>query len=155
MLKEQQRKKKEEEEKKNFENEKIKEEEIITNNNNNEQNEEETKKEEEEEIIFDLLIDLEDLGKLKNESSLDKSVFDKNDNRETLRIIMSYVLHNMDTVKYDSSNLVAIEILKNYSIKFSDYEKLDIIIPYFIANLNRKNTLCVITTINYLFELFY
>ena len=155
MLKEQQRKKKEEEEKKNFENEKIKEEEIITNNNNIEQNEEETKKEEEEEIIFDLLIDLEDLGKLKNESSLDKSVFDKNDNRETLRIIMSYVLHNMDTVKYDSSNLVAIEILKNYSIKFSDYEKLDIIIPYFIANLNRKNTLCVITTINYLFELFY
>ena len=46
-------------------------------------------------------------------------------------------------------------MLKLFGEKYSDYDKLDIIIPYFIENLNRSNTLNILTTIDYLFDLFY
>ena len=46
-------------------------------------------------------------------------------------------------------------MLKYISFKFLDFEKIDIIIPYFIENLRRKNILNKITTIEYLFDILY
>ena len=137
---------------------KVEKEEIKTKNEETKGNikfEKEKKKEEYDEIIFDLIIDNEDFTKLKNESSLDPSEFNKNDNKETVRIFLDYILQNIDSVKYDSTNLVGMEMLKHFSFKLSDFEKLDLIIPYFVENLSRKNILNKITTIEYLFDILY
>ena len=115
----------------------------------------EDKKEENDELLFDLILDFDNLNNLKNEEEIDPSIFDKNLNKETARIFMDYLLQNLDSVKYDSSNLVALEMIKNFSMKFPDFFKIDIIIPYFVENLKRMNNLNNLTTINYLFELFY
>ena len=128
---------------------------IDINNKDNDEENIEIKKEKYEEIIFDLIINNDDLSKLKNETLLDPSIFNKNNNQDTIKIFMDYILQNIDSVKYDSSNLVGMEMLKHMSFKFSDYEKLDIIIPYFIENLYRENILNKITTIQYLFDVLY
>ena len=113
------------------------------------------KKKEIDELIFDLIIDNADFTKLKNESSLDPLIIKKNDNHKTIRIFMDYILQNIGSVKFDSTNLVGMEMLKHISFKLSDFEKLDIIIPYFVDNLKRSNILNKITTIQYLFDILY
>ena len=135
------------------------EENIIKNDKISEMNKEEKKDDIKkiinDEVIFDLIIDNEDTTKLKNESSIDPSIFNKNNNKETIRIFADYILQNLDSVKYDSTNRVGLEMLKYISFKFSDFEKIDIIIPYFIENLRRKNILNKITTIEYIFDILY
>ena len=46
-------------------------------------------------------------------------------------------------------------MIKNFGMKFPDFFKLDIIIPYFVENLKRKNNLIKLQTVDYIFELFY
>ena len=133
---------------------------VIINNKIEEIKKEEEKKEEvkniiNEEIIFDLIIDNEDTTKLKNESLIDPLIFTKNNNKDTIRIFADYILQNIDSVKYDSTNRVGLEMLKYISFKFLDFEKIDIIIPYFIENLKRNNILNKITTIKYIFDILY
>ena len=111
--------------------------------------------EENNEILFDIIFDFENLNNLKNEDKLDPLIFDKNNNKETAKIFLDYLLQNLDSVKYDSSNLVALEMIKHFGMKFPDFFKLDIIIPYFVENLKRENNLIKLQTVNYIFELFY
>ena len=61
----------------------------------------------------------------------------------------------MQNTKYDSSNLVALEMVKCLSNKLDDITKLKLIIPYFVENLKRENYTTKIISLNYLFEIFY
>ena len=61
----------------------------------------------------------------------------------------------MQNTKYDSSNLVALEMVKCLSYKLDDITKLKLIIPYFVENLKRENFTTKIVSLNYLFEIFY
>ena len=61
----------------------------------------------------------------------------------------------MDNAKYDSSILVAMEMLMNFSKFIDDISKLKIIIPYFMNNLRKKNYTIKIASLNNVFELFY
>ena len=102
-----------------------------------------------------MIFDFENLNNLKNENKIDPLIFDKNNNKETAKIFLDYLLQNLDSVKYDSSNLVAMEMIKHFGMKFPDFFKLDIIIPYFVENLKRENNLIKLQTVDYIFELFY
>jgi len=85
----------------------------------------------------------------------DKDIFDKNNNRDCLLIIINYLVKNMKYVQYETSNLAAMEMVKNLSSKLPDIFKLKNIIPYFVDNLGRKNFTTKLTSLNYIFEILY
>ena len=85
----------------------------------------------------------------------DKDIFDKNNNRDCLLIIINYLVKNMKYVQYETSNLAAMEMVKNLSSKLPDIFKLKNIIPYFVDNLDRKNFTTKLTSLNYIFEILY
>ena len=85
----------------------------------------------------------------------DKDIYDKKDNRDCLLIIINYLVKNMKYVQYESSNLAAMEMVKNLSSKLPDIFKLKNIIPYFVDNLGRKNFTTKLTSLNYIFEILY
>ena len=66
-----------------------------------------------------------------------KEKYDKNNNRDCALIIIYFLLQNMQNTIYDSSNLVALEIVKCLSYELDDITKLKLIIPYFVENLKR------------------
>ena len=102
------------------------------------------------------------LNALNNDggNSIDKgesgeNIFEKNNNKDCLLIVINYLVKNMKNVKYETSNLVAMEMVKNLSSKMDDISKLKIIIPYFVDNIKRKSFTTKLTSLNYLFEILY
>ena len=102
-------------------------------------------------LFFDV-----DSGNIKEkEMAILKEKYDKNNNKDCVFIILNYLVQNMQNTKYDSTNLVALEMVKCLSYKLDDITKLKLIIPYFVENLKRENYTTKIVSLNYLFEIFY
>ena len=102
-------------------------------------------------LFFDI-----DSGNIKEKEMNDlKNLYDKNHNFECVYIIINFLIQNLQNTKYDSSNLVALEMLKYLSYKLDDITKLKLIIPYFVENLKRENYTTKVVTLNFLLEIFY
>ena len=84
-----------------------------------------------------------------------KILFEKNDNKGCVLILINYLVKNMKNVKYETSNIAAMEMVKNLSSKLPDIFKLKNIIPYFVDNLARKSYTTKLTSLNYIFEILY
>ena len=84
-----------------------------------------------------------------------KEKYDKNHNFECVYIILNFLIQNLQNTKYDSTNLVALEMVKYLSFKLNDITKLKLIIPYFVENLKRENHTTKIVSLNFLIEIFY
>ena len=84
-----------------------------------------------------------------------KEKYDKNNNRDCVFIIINLLLQNMQYTKYDSTNLVALEMVKELSYKLDDITKLKLIIPYFVDNLRRESYTTKLVSLNFLFEVLY
>ena len=85
----------------------------------------------------------------------DENIFKEKNNEECVFIIINYLLQNMQNTKYETSNYVAMEMLKNFCIKLPDIMKLQLIIPYFISNIRRSCYTTKLTSLNYIFEILY
>ena len=95
---------------------------------------------------------------LTNELTIKKNelnIFEKNNNKDCILIIINYLVKNMKNVKYESSNLAAMEMVKNLSSKLPDIFNLKNIIPYFVDNLERKSFTTKLISVNYIFEILY
>ena len=104
---------------------------------------------------YKLLFDA-DSGNINEKGIIEiKEKYDKNNNKDCAFIIIIFLLQNMQNTKYDSTNLVALEMVKCLSYKLDDITKLKLIIPYFVENLKRENYTTKIVSLNYLFEIFY
>lgn len=108
---------------------------------------------EENKFILNILNNDEEQNIIINEYGED--IFEKNNNKDCLLIIINYLVKNMKNVKYETSNLVAMEMVKNLSSKMDDISRLKIIIPYFVDNIERKSFTTKLTSLNYLFEILY
>ena len=108
-----------------------------------------------EENKFILNIINNDGGNNDEKGESGENIFEKNNNKDCLLIVINYLVKNMKNVKYETSNLVAMEMVKNLSSKMDDISKLKIIIPYFVDNIKRKSFTTKLTSINYLFEILY
>ena len=84
-----------------------------------------------------------------------KKLFLEKNNQDCVYIIINYLLQAMQNTKYDSSVLVAMEMIFNLIKSIDDVMKLHLIIPYFMNNLRKKNYLLKISSLNYIFEIFY
>ena len=90
-------------------------------------------------------------GKI-NEKYLKKC--DNIENKSCIYLIIDYILEAIQYTKYDTTNLLALEMLYILSKKIPDVAKLQLILPYFISNLKRKKYIIQLTSINYLFDIF-
>ncbi len=81
--------------------------------------------------------------------------YDKNNNKDCVYILINFLLQNMQYTKYDSTNLVALEMVKNLSFKLNDITKLKLIVPYFVENLKRESYTTKLVSLNFLFEVLY
>ena len=90
----------------------------------------------------------------KNDSNDNDPEKNKN-NKDCVLIIINYLVKNMKNVKYESSNLAAMEMVKNLSSKLPDIFNLKNIIPYFVDNLERKSFTTKLISVNYIFEILY
>ena len=93
-------------------------------------------------------------GKIISELLENKNIFKENDNEKCVFIIIDYLLQAMEYSKYDSSILLAMEMVRNLSKKVDDISKLKLIIPYYITKLKRANYLIKISALNFVFEIF-
>ena len=84
-----------------------------------------------------------------------ETIFEKNNNKDCIFILINYLVKNMKNVKYETSNLAAMEMVKNISSKLPDVFKLKNILPYFVDNLRRSSFTTKLTSINYIFEILY
>ena len=84
-----------------------------------------------------------------------KNIFIDKNNRDCVIIIANYLLDAMQYCKFDSSILLAMEMVMNLSNSLDDIIKLKIIIPYYINFLKRKNFLIKIVALDYAFKIFY
>ena len=82
-------------------------------------------------------------------------LFDDKNNKECIYIIINYLLQSMQNTKYDSSILIAMEMIFNLIKSGDDIIKLQLIIPYFMNNLKKTNSLIKLHSLNYIFDLFY
>ena len=82
-------------------------------------------------------------------------LFDDKNNKECIYIIINYLLQSMQNTKYDSSILIAMEMIFNLIKSGDDLIKLQLIIPYFMNNLKKSNSLIKLHSLNYIFDLFY
>ena len=89
------------------------------------------------------------------EITQNQELFIKNNNKDCIIIIANYLLQAMQNTKYNSSILVAMEMIFNLAKSVDDILKLQLIIPYFVNNLRKKNFVIKISSLNYLFDLFY
>ena len=80
---------------------------------------------------------------------------DNIENKSCIYIIIDYILEAIQYTKYDTTNLLALEMLYILSKKLSDVAKLQLTLPYFINNLQRKKYIIQVTSINYLFDILY
>ena len=88
-----------------------------------------------------------------NEKYLKKC--DNIENKSCIYLIIDYILEAIQYTKYDTTNLLALEMLYILSKKIPDVAKLQLILPYFISNLKRKKYIIQLTSINYLFDILY
>ena len=88
-----------------------------------------------------------------NEKYLKKC--DNIENKSCIYLIIDYILEAIQYTKYDTTNLLALEMLYILSKKIPDIAKLQLILPYFISNLKRKKYIIQLTSINYLFDILY
>ena len=97
-----------------------------------------------------------DSGKI-NEIGINelKEKYNINNNKECVFIIINYLLQNMQNTKYDSTNLVALEMVKELSKKLDDITKLKLIIPYFVENLKRYSYTTKLVSLNFLLDVLY
>jgi serine/threonine protein kinase len=97
-----------------------------------------------------------DSGKI-NEKGINelKEKYNLNNNKECVFIIINYLLQNMQNTKYDSTNLVALEMVKELSKKLDDITKLKLIIPYFVENLKRYSYTTKLVSLNFLLDVLY
>ena len=93
-------------------------------------------------------------GKINFEYT-DESIFKKNNNEDCVFIIINLLLQNFQNVKYETSNYVAMEMLKNFCVKLPDIIKLQLIIPYLVNNIKRTRYTTKLTSLNYIFEILY
>ena len=77
------------------------------------------------------------------------------ENKNCLYLILDYLLEASQYTKYDTSNLLALEMIYILSKKLSDVAKLQLTLPYFINNLKRKKYIIQVTSINYIFDILY
>ena len=80
---------------------------------------------------------------------------DNIENKTCIYLIIDYILQAIQYTKYDTTNLLALEMLYILSKKIPDIAKLQLILPYFINNLKRKKYIIQLTSINYLFDILY
>ena len=85
----------------------------------------------------------------------DEDIFKKNNNEECAFIIINLIIQNMQNTKYETSNYVAMEMLRNFCVKLPDIAKLQVIIPYMINNIKRSSYTTKLTSLNYIFEILY
>ena len=90
-----------------------------------------------------------------NNDNPTENIFEKNNNKDCVLIIINFLVKNMKNVKYESSNLAAMEMVKNLSSKLPDIFNLKNIIPYFVDNLERKSFTTKLISVNYIFEILY
>ena len=76
-------------------------------------------------------------------------------NKNCIFIIINYILESMQYTKYDTTNLVAMEMLNVISKKLDDIMKLQLILPYYISNLKRQKYIIKLKSLNYIFEILY
>ena len=84
-----------------------------------------------------------------------KEKYSKNNNKDCVFILINFLLQNMQFTKYDSTNLVALEMVKDLCYKIDDITKLKLIIPYFVENLKRDSYTTKLVSLNFLFEILY
>ncbi len=77
-----------------------------------------------------------------------KNIFNIKNNSDCSFIVINFLLQAMQNTKYESSNLVAMEMLKNFCYKLPDITKLQLVLPYFVGNLRRKSFTTKLTSIN-------
>ncbi len=94
-------------------------------------------------------------GELYDDDKNTEDIYEVNNNRDCLLIIINYLVKNMKHVEYETSNLAAMEMVKNLSSQLDDIFKLKNILPYFVDNLSRKNLTAKLTALNYIFEILY
>ena len=70
----------------------------------------------------------------KNNNNNDKEEY----NKDCSLIIIQYLLKNMKNVKFETSNYVAMEMVKNLCEKLPDITKLQTIIPYYVENMQQN-----------------
>ena len=85
---------------------------------------------------------IEDITKRKN-------------NIDCIYIIINYLLESIQYTKYDTSNLVAMEMLNYISKMLDDIVKLQLILPYFLRNLKRRKYIIQLKSLNYIFDILY
>ena len=93
-------------------------------------------------------------GKIISELFENKNIFKENENEKCVFIIIDYLLQAMEYSKYDSSKLLAMEMVRNLSKRIDDISKLKLIIPYYITKLKEQNYLVKISALNFVFEIF-
>ena len=93
-------------------------------------------------------------GKIISELFENKNIFKENENEKCVFIIIDYLLQAMEYSKYDSSKLLAMEMVRNLSRRIDDISKLKLIIPYYITKLKEQNYLVKISALNFVFEIF-
>ena len=79
----------------------------------------------------------------------------RKNNLDCIYIIINYLLEAIQYTKYDTTNLVAMEMLNNLSKKLDDILKLQIILPYLLSNLKRKKYIIQLKSLNYIFDILY
>lgn len=106
---------------------------------------------------FDFLFSIDDTNTLNREEELkkDPEIFNRNNNKDCIIFFLNYIFNNIGCVKYQSSGLVALEMLKNLSTKVNDLMKLQYIVPYFVSMLQSKSNLICITSLHFLIDILH
>ena len=97
-----------------------------------------------------------DNGKINKKYCKEIENYDKKMNSQNcIFIIINYIVEAMQYTKYDSTILVAMEMLNILSKKLDDIIKLQLILPYLINNLKRDKYIIKLKSLNYIFEILY
>ena len=81
--------------------------------------------------------------------------FENAENKKCIYLIIDYILEAIQYTKYDTTNLLALEMLFVLSKKLSDIAKLQLTLPYIINNLQRKKYIIQVICLNYMFDILY
>ena len=93
-------------------------------------------------------------GKFNYENK-DQNIFEEKNNQDCSLIIINILLQNMQNTKYETSNYIAMEMVKNFCKKLPDITKLQFIIPYFVNNIRRKCYTTKLTSLKNIFDILY
>jgi len=79
----------------------------------------------------------------------------RKNNIDCIYIVINYILEAIQYTKYDTTNLVAMEMLNILSKKLDDIMKLQLILPYLLSNLKRKKYIIQLKSLNYIIDILY